>query len=74
MAALLTTLTTLTAGCIANGDTVVMPCGGTLEVARWEMGPRQGEVSVFAYNGERYILDTDCEVGIYGLAAARRAA
>ena len=63
-------ITTLTAGHIAAGDTVVMPCGGTLEVARWELFA-PGEVALFSATGERWLVATATEVGIVGDVAHR---
>lgn len=63
------TITTLSAGYIVAGDTVVMPAGDLLEVASFELyGP---EVALFTSYGERYLLNRQAEVGIVGDHANR---
>jgi hypothetical protein len=65
-------VTTLTAGYVTAGDTVVMPCGGQLRVIRWEIGPGPGELSLFSKYGERYIVGRHSVLGIVGDQTGRR--
>jgi hypothetical protein len=63
-------VTTLSAGFILSGDTVVMPCGAPLVVARAEyIG--NGDVALFTASGERFIMPLSREVGIVGDVAHR---
>jgi hypothetical protein len=60
----MTLTTATTAGQVFAGQTVVMPSGDLLPVARTEYVRGTDEVALFMACGERYLLDTDCEVGI----------
>ena len=63
-------ITTLSAGFVLAGDTVVMPCGAPLAVARAERAGG-GDVALFSASGERFIMPLSREVGIMGDVAHR---